>query len=130
MKNVETPRLLNERSPARIGDRPSEPSPAKSAIARRANCSASAIQYTSEKTVASRQPGESQFTWYTQLRARSFANASAYHVDPAYRPWECPDHQQIRTDRARSLRRSCRARATSSSVASPVALSPTPACHE
>jgi hypothetical protein len=44
MKNVETPRLLNEMSPALIGERPSDPSPAKSAIVRFANRSASAIQ--------------------------------------------------------------------------------------
>ena len=58
--------------------------------------------------------------------ARSVKNVSAYHVEPLYRPCEWPGHQQMRTPRSRSLRRSQSSRAISIMHASPVALSVTP----
>ena len=83
MKKVVMPRLLKEMSPARIGCRVCDPNPVKSLVAWATNSATSAMAVRSSNPVASRHPGESQFTWQTQLRRRSLALVSAYHVEPA-----------------------------------------------
>src|SRR5690606_26216840 len=99
-----TPRLLKDQSPARGGRSPELSRPVTSRMACWVKASSSGVHETSLKTVAHRHPGESQLTWATAFSARSTPKWSAYQVEPAYRPWEWPGHQAMRTERRRAAR--------------------------
>ena len=101
-----------------------------SRIAALQKASASLIQEIPLYSVAHRQPGESMSTCATHRSSSSCANVSAYQVEPAYRPVEWPGHQAMRTVRLRRPRCCQKTRASSIRLASPVALSPMPWCHE